>query len=146
MVLVVMLIAAAGAPADTVLRRSTPGDGTTVSRTPAQVRALHEGPLGAVVEASAVLDGRDVLASPPKLDPTDVRALLVPVTDGGPGTYEVTWVARAADGHPLAGRTTFRVRAPSLALQIQRLAAILIRAANRIVAATARGGAMPVNT
>ncbi|MGY1773249.1 copper resistance CopC family protein [Blastococcus sp. SYSU D00813] len=107
-----VVLAVAGAPAASAhdqLSAATPADGASVATAPAEVALRFSGvvqELGARVAVTgpggtAVGDGE-----PRVVDTT----LTQPLAPGLPaGTYTVEWRVTSADGHPIAGTTSFTV-------------------------------------
>jgi CopC domain len=95
------------------------------------VTVTYAAPLAAAGAARVVAGGRDV-AGTARLDPGDARRLVIPLTAAGPLAYRATWTAIGADGHSLAGATSFTVRAPPAVAAAHRLALRLREAATRV--------------
>jgi len=131
-----LALAAAGvAGAHTEVAATRPADGAALGAAPRQVVVVYGAPLGAAGEASAEVDGRDVLAAPPRLAPSDAGRLVLPLEPGsGAGRYVVRWTVTGADGHEVAGELSFRVRARPLTADLHALAALLQRTAERLTA------------
>lgn len=103
---------------------------------PAQVRVIYGAPLSSVTSAGARVGSRD-LAGEPRIDPADARRLLIPLREGAPGAYRVSWVVVGADGHALSGRTSFRVRVPAEVTAVHRVGARVAAAARVLRTAAA---------
>ncbi|WP_217913339.1 copper resistance protein CopC [Miltoncostaea marina] len=139
---VLALVVAAPAAAHTALETVRPADGAVLAEVPPRVVAAYGTALAAAGPAQASGGGGARVAGAARLDPRDARRLIIPLAGGGPGLHTVTWTVTGADGHDLTGRTTFRVRAPSLAATLRRVARELRTAAAALeraaAAATAR--------
>lgn len=135
LVVAACLVLAATASADTALRSSAPRDGATLAATPAVVRATFEGVLGRLDGAEATKDGEPVAGGPARVDPANAGRVLVPLRDAGAGRYVVAISVRAGDGHPLTSEIEFTVAEPSVGPVIDRVAALVWRAAAQIRAA-----------
>ncbi len=102
----------APASAHAVLVESTPADGTSAQRPPAEALLVFNEAPDPVLSAVQVLDasGARVQAGPahsPTGKPARLRVALGPL---GQGTYTVAWrVTSAVDGHPTVGSVAFGV-------------------------------------
>ena len=116
------------------VERVQPAGGAVLRSAPAQVRVTYGAPLASVTSASARVGSRD-LAGAPRIDPADARRLVIPLREGVPGAYRVSWVVAGTDGHALSGRTGFRVRVPAEVTALHRVAATVAAAARALRAA-----------
>ena len=136
-----LLLSVAGyAAAHSPLEATSPAAGAVVARAPAQVVATYGGPLASVTSAE-VRGGGARVAGAPRIDPRDARRVLIPIEGGGPGPYRVSWVVLGADGHSLAGETSFRVRVPPVVVALRRVAKSVRAAAAALDAAVDAVGA-----
>ena len=106
----VLALVSAPAYAHDELRSSSPSDGTTLARPPAQIVLTFEEPpveLGAQV----VVTGPDgpVSSGTPRLDGDDVIADVQPSAPAG--RYTVAWRVTSDDGHPVSGTFAFTATA-----------------------------------
>jgi methionine-rich copper-binding protein CopC len=130
-----VLAAAGAASAHTEVASTRPADGAVLAAAPRQVVVTYGAPVAGAGEASVRVEGRDALAGPARLAPSDARRLVVPVEPGsGAGRYAVRWTVTGADGHDVTGELAFRVRVRPLAADIRALAAALEPAADRLTA------------
>jgi methionine-rich copper-binding protein CopC len=132
--LAALALAAAPAAAHTSVERVEPAEGATVRAVPAQVRVTYGAPLASATSAAALVGSRDV-AGAPRLDRADARRLVIPLRDGGPGAYRVSWEVVGADGHALTGSTTFRARPSGAVLAAHRVGARAASAARALARA-----------
>ena len=128
--------AASPAAGHSSVERVQPAQGAVLRAAPAQVRVTYGAPLASVASAGARVGSRD-LAGDPRIDPADARRLVIPLREGVPGAYRVSWVVVGADGHALSGRTGFRVRVPAEVSAVHRVAARVAAAAEALRAAAA---------
>lgn len=108
--LAVLLLGAPGAAAHTALVGADPEDGARLGAAPATLRLFFTEPLDGDLVRVQVEGPGGVDAPEPAVD---AATITVPVTDGGPGTYTVSYRVVSEDGHPVSGRTTFTVKGPT---------------------------------
>jgi len=113
---------------------TVPRDGARMTAAPDAVVATYAAPLAAAVEATVRGPG-GALAAKPRLDARDARRVVIPLRGDGPGRFDASWTVVGADGHELAGRTSFVVRFPAIADAVRELAALVRRAALALDAA-----------
>jgi methionine-rich copper-binding protein CopC len=126
---------AATALGHTEVVSTAPRDGARLAAPPDAVVVTYGSPLAAAVEATVRGPGGAELAVKPRLDAGDARRVLIPLRGGGPGRFDASWTVVGADGHELAGSTSFVVRAPAIAAEVRELAALVRRAALALDAA-----------
>lgn len=127
--LLVLCATAAPAVAHTSLIGTSPAADARLASAPAVVRVTYGAPLASVSTATVRLGAANV-AGRARLDPNDARQVLIPLRSAAPGRYRVGWIVVGQDGHQLAGKTSFRVRA--------RPIAVALRGMQRSLAAAAR--------
>jgi copper resistance protein C len=90
---------------------SDPGDGDTLDEAPEELVLTFSGQIAEVGAQLQVTgeDGAEVVDGDPEVRGTD---LVQPLTDVGPGDYEVVWRVTSSDGHPISGSFAFTVEAP----------------------------------
>ncbi|CCH79619.1 Copper resistance protein CopC [Nostocoides japonicum T1-X7] len=105
------LFLAGPADAHNVLVATSPADGSTVARTPAQVVLTFDQPalkIGTVLKVTG--PSGDVTSGSARLVNNEVQQPLAP---GAPaGHYTVAWRVTSADGHPVSGTFTFTSTKP----------------------------------
>ena len=105
------LLAGAAAPAlahDTLVS-SSPRNGATVKALPKTITLTFTGALGKVKSASLVSARRSYLASV-RLNPRNVKQILVKTRPGRPGSYVLKATYVSGDGHVTTAIVKFRVR------------------------------------
>lgn len=98
--------------AHNALVSTSPGDGKTVTKPPSSILLTFNEP--AIATGTKVLvtgpDGSVASGDPQLVDTTVEQALLPELTAG---EYTVEWRVTSADGHPINGEFSFRVRTGS---------------------------------
>jgi len=102
------------AEAHAFLDHADPKVGSTVSGSPAQVKAWYTEELEPAFSKIQVFDasGKEVDSKDVKVDPTDKALMTVSLPKLAAGTYQVKWSAVAVDTHHTTGTFTFTVTAP----------------------------------
>lgn len=103
---VVLVVGAPSAAAHNALSSTSPAQGETVPRTPAEVVLTFDQP-AIVMGTQVVVTGPSgpVQQEPPRLVDETVSQSLQP---GAPaGTYTVVWRVTSSDGHPISGSYDF---------------------------------------
>jgi methionine-rich copper-binding protein CopC len=110
--LVLFFMTPAAVAADAELVSSTPADGALLSESPTEVVLTFN---EAITDQSsfAVLDASGATVATGAVDPADPTTMRTALPSLPPGTYEVQWVARSADGHLPRGTFTFTVAEPT---------------------------------
>lgn len=109
-IIAAMLLVPAPALAHAALLKSDPKPGSTVA---AGIRAIRLEFSEEVVPDLCHVAIVDATGHTTDLrlssDPNDVRVIVAPVNELGPGVYRVNWHAVSSDGHPVAGKFGFAV-------------------------------------
>lgn len=105
----VVLVPGGVAVAHDELLSSDPADGSTVEA-PEELVLTFSGEIAQVGAQLQITGGAggEVADGDPEVRGTD---LVQPLTDVGPGDYEVVWRVTSSDGHPISGEFTFTVEA-----------------------------------
>lgn len=110
--LTVLVVLAPGgvAVAHDELISSDPGAGDTLDEAPDELVLTFSGQIAEVGAQLQVTggDGAEVVDGDPEVRGTD---LVQPLSDVGPGDYEVIWRVTSSDGHPISGSFAFTVEA-----------------------------------
>ncbi len=90
----------------------TPAAGATVSAAPHEVAIEFDEALEPAFSSIAVTDdkGKPVIDGKPSVDTSDRKLMKVALANLAPGTYTVSWVAVASDGHRTQGHYAFTVK------------------------------------
>ncbi len=112
---VLPLLRSRPALAHAIFVSAVPAPGARLRSAPPQLRIAFSEPLNAGQSGVAVLNsaGRPTTAQPAHVDPTNNRALLLPLPPLAPGVYSVDWhTVSLVDGHLRRGVYTFTVLNP----------------------------------
>jgi len=111
LLLVALLVGAAGVGAHAFLDRAEPRVGSTIKTAPAHVRLWFTGALESAYSRVQVLDeaGQRVDLGDSALDAERRNVLRVSLPALPPGRYKVLWRVLAIDSHVTEGDFTFRV-------------------------------------
>lgn len=93
-------------PAHSRLTATSPKDGSTVKTATKVVLTLNEDVDPNFAQVKVTGPGGDATTGKPKVDGTTVTQALAPYLAAG--SYTVLYRVVSADGHPVAGKTTFR--------------------------------------
>jgi methionine-rich copper-binding protein CopC len=111
--LIVALTAMSVSPAGAHSRldRAAPAAGSTVHRSPPQLKLWFTERLEPAFSSVRVLDhnGKQVDKGDPEVDRADARLLRVSLPTLAPGTYRVKWRELSVDTHVIEGDFTFSV-------------------------------------
>jgi methionine-rich copper-binding protein CopC len=110
-VLLTVLGAAARLEAHAFIKQAEPAAGSTVQKSPAEVKIRFTEKLEPAFSSIQVFDGskKEVDKRDVHLDPSDHALLHVSLPQLGPGTYTVTWRVVSVDTHVTNGSFTFRI-------------------------------------
>jgi methionine-rich copper-binding protein CopC len=110
--LALLLLTPGVAAADAELLSSVPADGEVLTEAPTEVVLTFN---EAITDQSsfAVLNASGATVATGSLDPANTMTMRGTLPNLAPGTYEVRWVARSADGHLPRGTFTFTVATPT---------------------------------
>lgn len=97
------------------LASSSPADGATLTEAPSEVRLVFSGELDPDGSEFTIIDaaGAEVGSGTLDLAIADRDEMAGTLATDAPGTYRVTWLATALDGHPEQGTLSFTVAAPA---------------------------------
>lgn len=109
----------------TTVTGTAPANGERLDVAPRAVLVTMSSPPARLDTATVTVDGSDVTGFA-RLDPEDVRRLVIPIEGSTSGRYVAKWAVTAADGHRIAGSTSFTVvgRGP-LVQQVVALGALM---------------------
>src|SRR5437868_1976780 len=109
--IVILLVGRAGLEAHAFLQRADPAVGSTVQRSPSEVRIRFTENIEPAVSSIQVFDasGKEVDKRDLHLDRSDHALLHVSLPQLGAGSYKVVWRVVSVDTHVTSGNFTFRV-------------------------------------
>ena len=109
--ILILLSGRAGLEAHAFLQRAEPAVGSTVQRSPSEVRIRFTENIEPAVSSIQVFDasGKEVDKRDLHLDRSDHALLHVSLPQLGAGTYKVVWRVVSVDTHVTSGNFTFRV-------------------------------------
>lgn len=107
-----LLTCAQWASAHAYPKHRAPGAGSTVGVDTRQVSIEFDDALEGAFSSLKVTDsaGKDVTDGKSKIDAHDKKHMTVALAPLKPGSYTVSWVAVAADGHRTQGHYAFNVK------------------------------------
>jgi len=123
--LLLVVVAVAGAHTDVVA--TTPADGARLASPPTEVRVTYGQPLLSV-EVAAVDVGGASVAGRPRLARDDAGTVVIPITQRRTGVHTVSWTVVAADGHAVAGASSFSIRGPAMPVMLRPVSEALVAA------------------
>jgi copper resistance protein C len=107
----ILVAASTRLKAHAFLKDADPGVGSTIQRSPSEVRIRFTENIEPAVSSIQVFDasGKEVDKRDLHLDRSDHALLHVSLPPLGPGTYKVAWRVVSVDTHVTSGNFTFRV-------------------------------------
>jgi len=107
----ILVAASARLEAHAFLKDADPGVGSTIQRSPSEVRIRFTENIEPAVSSIQVFDasGKEVDKRDLHLDRSDHALLQVSLQPLGAGTYKVSWRVVSVDTHVTSGSFTFRV-------------------------------------
>jgi copper resistance protein C len=109
--LLIVPVGAAQLEAHAFLRRAKPAVGSTVQKSPGEIRIWFTEPIVAASSSIKVFDamGKQIDKKDTDADANNQALLHVSLPFLAPGTYKVVWRVVSADSHHTTGNFTFRV-------------------------------------
>lgn len=111
LIAVLSVLSFSPAGAHSRLERASPAAGSTIQRSPPQLKLWFTERLEPAFSKVRVLDrnGKQVDKADPEVDGADAKLLRVSLPKLAPGTYRVQWRVLSVDTHVIEGDFTFDV-------------------------------------